>query len=178
MNEKIQALTERLKNGKLILFLGIAGILLIFVSSFSFGEKEAEPAKADTFDTAAYTEDLEQSVTKIVQGITGSKEVTVVITLDSDITYNYADETKTNKSNKQSNSSVDTATDSEQKYIIITDSSGNETALLKSCEMPQIRGVAVIYKGETSEQINTQITDALTSLLGVTSKRIYISGGK
>ena len=43
MNEKIQALTERLKNGKLILFLGIAGILLIFVSSFSFGEKEAEP---------------------------------------------------------------------------------------------------------------------------------------
>lgn len=178
MNEKIQAITERLKNGKLILFLGIAGILLIFVSTLSGGEKGAEPVSADTFDTAAYIEELEASVRGVVEGITGSKEITAVVTLESDVTYNYADETKINKSSKQSGSDTDTATDSEQKYIIITDAQGNETALLLSREMPQIRGVAVIYSGEQSEQLNTEITDALTALLGVTSKRIYISGGK
>ena len=177
MNEKIQVILNRLKNGKVILFLGIAGILLIFLSSFSGENSEAEQTNSDTFDTAAYVSELEENVTTLVAGITGSKEVTAVITLESDITYNYADETKINKSNRQSGDDTDTATDSEQKYIIITDSVGNETALLVSREMPRIRGIAVIYKGTQNEQTNTEITDALIALLGVTSKRIYISGG-
>lgn len=177
MNEKVQAVLERFKNGKLMLILGLAGILLIFVSSFVGKSEDAEPVLSDSFDTAAYIDELEAGVVEIVAGITGSKQVKAVITLDTDITYNYADETKLNKSNSESEKTVSTATDSEQKYIIITDSSGNETALLINREMPQIRGVVVVYSATETEEINAKITEALTAMLAVTSKRIYISGG-
>ena len=87
-----------------------------------------------------------------------------------------ADEIKQGENNRNSDASSETSSDSEQTRVIVTDSSGNEKALVVNEELPQIRGVAVVYNGANNEQTNEKIKNALMATLSVTSKRIYISG--
>ncbi len=174
MNEKIKAVFSRLKNGKLIFILGVCGILLIFVSSF-FSPKDNKKKAEVAFDIDVYKQTLEQNTKDIVKSISGAKKVSVMITLDTGITYNYADETKFNKSDRQSSDTTELDTDSENKYIIITDSDGNEKPLIINEQLPTVRGVAVIYSGNGSAYVKEQIEEALAATLGVTVKRIYIT---
>ncbi len=175
MNEKIKQLICQFKNGKLILILGICGILLIFVSSFFSSSDKDKKVSEDVFDIDAYRLSLEENTESIVKSISGAKDVSVMITLDTGVTYNYADETKFNKSDRQSSDTTDVSTDSENKYIILTDADGNEKPLVINEQLPQVRGVAVIYSGGGKEYVKEQIEQALVATLGVTTKRIYIT---
>ena len=71
--------------------------MLIFVSSF-FSSTERDKKVTDTeFCIDTYRQTLEKNTADIVKSISGTKKVSVMITLDTGITYNYADETKFNK---------------------------------------------------------------------------------
>ncbi len=175
MNEKVKKYISRLKNGKAILVLGFIGVLLIFLSGIFTPEKNETVPTAD-FDVNGYRQSLEKEIKNLVKDITGHKGVTVVITLDSGIKYNYADEIKSGENNRNSDSSSESSHDSEQNRVIVTDSSGNEKALIVNEELPQIRGVAVVYNGPNNEVVNEKIKNALMATLSITSKRIYISG--
>lgn len=174
MNDKLKAFFSHLKNGKLILIFGIAGILLLLLSGISATD-EKEISSGGEFDITAYQQQLEKEIEKLVRDITSCR-ATVVITLDSDIKYNYADETKLSDSTRQADTATDKSTDSEKNRVIITDSSGNQNALIVNRELPQIRGVAVVYDGANNSQTNEKIKNCLMATLSVTSKRIYISG--
>ena len=178
MEDKIKGILSFLKNGRLIVILGLAGILLIFISSmFSSTKKEDSPKEQTQVNSIAeYKEELQSDIETVVKKITGSKNVKVVITLDTGFTYNYADEVRENTSNRQGENTTDTSTDSQNSLIIVKDSSGNEKALLINENLPQIRGVAVVYEGYDSEAKNEKIKNALMATLSITSKRIYISG--
>lgn len=175
MIEKLKTIFSRLKNGKIILILGIMGVLLISLSGL-FSSEEKTPVIPDKFDTNAYKELLEDDIRKLVKDITSYRSVTVVVTLDSGIKYNYADETQKSDSNRHSDTASESSSNSEQNRVIITDQDGNENALIVNEELPQIRGVAVVYDGPNNEFINEKIKNALMATLSVTSKRIYISG--
>ncbi len=175
MNEKIKKLSLVLKNKKAILALGIIGVLLISLSGL-FPTDTQEAKAATEFDVEAYKQTLEKDVTKLSKDISGCKSVTVVITLEGGIKYNYADETKSGENNRNSDSATEISSDSEQTRVIVTDSSGNEKAVVVNEELPQIRGVAVVYNGPNNEQTNEKIKNALMATLSITSKRIYISG--
>lgn len=178
MEDKVKDIFSRLKNGKLIVLLGLAGIFLIFISSmFSSSQKEDSPKELTQVNSIAeYKEELQSDIEIVVKKITGSKNVKVVITLETGFTYNYADEVRENTSNRQGENTTDTSTDSQNSLIIVKDSSGNEKALLINENLPQIRGVAVVYEGYDSEAKNEKIKNALMATLSITSKRIYISG--
>ena len=62
--------------------------------------------------------------------------------------------------------------ESEQKYIFITDSDGNEKALSLYETYPLVRGVTVVFKGAASDI--QKIEEAISTALGITSKRISI----
>ncbi len=178
MEGKLKKFLSGLKSGKLIVILGIAGILLIFISSMFSAEdkKESPKAQAEVGSIAEYKEELQRDIEAVVKKITGSKNVKVVITLDTGFTYNYADEVRENTSNRQGENTTDTSTDSQNSFTIVKDSSGNEKALVENENLPQIRGVAVVYDGYETEAKNEKIKNALMATLSVTSKRIYISG--
>lgn len=176
MNEKIKNIINSVKKPKFIIILGICGILLICLTSFSTPKKETGSSEIKEETLLEYKQNLELETENLIKKITSYQEVTVVITLQTGYIYNYADETKLNQSNKEGEGEKDITTDSEQKYIIVTDSSGNEQALLVNCNLPEIRGVAVVYSGKNYEALNEKIEEALMATLNVSSKRIYISG--
>lgn len=173
MNEKLKLKLKKIKNPKFIFILGISGILLIGLSSFfgdgnkandknSFGENNAE----------VYCEALEEKVKDLVFAVTGDRKATVAITLESGIKYTYADDTKTSLSEKNGETTNDKSDESENKYIVVRNSDGSETALLISEKMPEVRGVTVVCSPiNCSKQ---DIEDAVKAMLGITSQRICV----
>ena len=175
MNEIMNKYINVFKKPKLILIMGIIGICLILFSSiFPDDEKKVEVKSEITAEE--YKLNLENDIKRTVIDITGSKNVSVVITLDSGIRYAYADikeETLTEKQDKENHSS-----DSGLKegYITVKTADGGEEALLVTTEMPKVRGVAIVCDGGDNEHIFEKIQNAVTAALDISSKRVYICG--
>ena len=156
---------------------GITGILLIFISSF-FGNsgQKAEKTDENGFSAEEYRIRLEEDISKLVAEITGSKEVSVVVTLENTVRYSYADIREEISSDKKGDSSATTDTELKEGYITVKTADGGEEALLITENMPEIRGVAIVCDGGDSEVINEKILNTVTAALNITKKRVYICG--
>lgn len=172
MNEKIKKYAGVFKKGKTLCIIGLIGIGLIYFSTLGT-DKSNKTKTEEKFDAETYAAKLEKDIKQIVVGISGSRDVTVAVTLESGAVYDYADETVTNKADKQGQNDRNSTVGEERKYITVTDSGGNEHAVTVSENMPQIRGVAIVYSGNPSYA--ESIKNAVTALLNITSKRVYIS---
>lgn len=159
---------ERLKSGKTLFIMGLVGIILISASTFFPKKDKQTTAEAGVFDSAEYIEALEKSVKKTVQNITGSRDVTVFITLEGGPRYTYGQDIKESLEQNDNES----ASKNESAFIIVTDSAGNEKAISVYEYYPEVRGVTVVYSG--SSAVAEKIESAVTKALGITSKRISI----
>ena len=177
MNEKIKKV---LKNPKALIFLGVCGILLIFLSSF-FTEKNKKTTNGvfgdQSYTVTEYKETLEKNIKSIVTGITGDKKPTVVITLESGVRYSYATIDEIDNSSSSGNASDQSSESKKQSYIIVKAADGGEQPLIVTEIMPEVRGVAIICSGGNQPAIAEKIKNAVTAALNITSKRVHISGG-
>ncbi len=177
MNEKIKKITQ---NPKLLIILGISGILLIFISSLFSGNEKSDKkitSSSTTYTADEYCEILEDDIKNIVTSITGDKNPTVVITLESGIRYSYASADETDISSSAGQSSDQSSESKKQSYITVKTADGGEQALIVAEIMPEVRGVAIICEGGNSNITAEKIKNAVTAALNITSKRVYISGG-
>lgn len=178
MNEIFNKYIKLIKKPKSLIILGVIGLIFVFLSSLSTGDKKEVKKISEKTEISAeeYKAELEECIKKTVRAITGNGKVSVVITLESGIKYSYADireETSTEKKEKEN-----IISDSELKegYITIKTSDGGEQALLVTAEMPEVRGVAIVCDGGDNEYIAEKIQNAVTAALDITSKRVYICG--
>lgn len=180
MNDVIEKLTEKIKNPKVLVAAGFIGIALICLSSFIGGGDKSEKKilSGENITAEEYRVQLESSIEEIVKSITGNSNVKVVITLESGIKYSYADIKEGVSANKTESNLTSTSSESKQTYITVKSADGGEQALLVTTEMPEVRGVAIVCEGGDDEQINEKIQNAVTAALNITSKRVYIAGGK
>ncbi len=176
MNEKIKSL---IKNPKILTILGLGGIVLIFLSSLFTGENtQKDSVEIESAYTAEqYCKDLENDIKDIVTGITGDKNPTVVITLESGIRYSYASADETDISSSVGNSNDQSSESKKESFITVKNSDGGEQALVVTEIMPEVRGVAIICNTGNDQLVAEKIKNAVTSALNITSKRVYISGG-
>ena len=162
---------EKLKKGKALPVIGIVGIILIGLSSFSFSE--SKPQKENTFSINEYKAELEKQAAVLVQGISGDNTAKVFITLEGGVKYSYADEITQNTADKTDGTSSDTKNETSKSYITVRNSDGSEQALLVCEYLPEVRGVAVVCKAKDNTTAE-KIKEALAALLGVTTRRVYI----
>ncbi len=176
MNEVINKYISKLKSPKILIIAGILGIVLIFLSTLTGKEDKANNLTQE-FSAEEYRLKLEEDLEKVVQSITGSNNVTVVVTLESGIKYKYADIKEDTSSDKTENNAQNKSRESKQSYITVKGSDGGEQALLITAEMPEIRGVAIVCEGGDNEYTAEKIQNTVTAALNITSKRVYIAGG-
>jgi hypothetical protein len=120
MNSLVLKYIDKLKSPKVLVIIGIIGIMLIFISSL-FSEKE-EPKETGLdmgISSVEYREQLERDVEKLVTKITGSKNVTVIVTLESGMRYKYADIKEGSSEDKSEESIKLSSSESKQDYITI-----------------------------------------------------------
>ena len=168
MKEKLIKLLGNKKASKIILLVGIIGIVLIFFSGVVGSSEEETVPTYTEFNENEYLMKLEENIKQIVYGICGDSSCVVTVTLDTGLVYEYANETKQKGAEEQNKSS----NESEKTYIIVRDKNGAETPLLITSYMPRVRGVSVICNA--SETDAEKIKNAVSAALDITLRKIYI----
>lgn len=176
MNDILNKYIKLLKKPKNLIIIGVVGLVLIVFSNIFTAKEEKTVTQTTEITTDDYKAILEEDIKNTVRNITGSKNVSVVITLESGLKYSYADtreETLTERQEKENRTS-----DNELKegYITVKTSDGGEEALLVTTHMPEVRGVAIVCDGGDNEYLAEKIQNAVTAALDISSKRVYICG--
>ena len=149
-----------LKNKNVIIvILGIiiGGALIIFGEMDAKNDKDVQQTE-DLYSSTEldiYTERLEEKVSGFLAKISGVSNVSVIITIDNSKENIYATE----------GSNFD--------YVILTDSSGNQSTVKLTEITATVRGIAVVCKYE-NEEIKQQIITTLSSLFNVGTNRISV----
>ena len=128
------------KKKTVIVILGIAGILLIFVSELIHSEgSQAPPEQPPDTDqpmtVESYRKQLEDELERIVSAIDGTGNVQILITMDSTIEDVYAVEKnideKASKSGEEGSADSEGEYKEENRYVIIKNKDGSETTILQ-----------------------------------------------
>lgn len=179
MNDTLNKYILKFKNPKALIIVGVVGILLIYLSSLFGGSGEVNEGEltSGSISLEEYRDRLEEEICEMVENITGSKEVSVVITLESGVRYSYANIEEELESYKTESQKESNETQFKNGYVTVKTADGGEKALLITENMPEIRGVAIVCKGGDNEIIGEKIKNSVTAAFNITSKRVYICGG-
>ena len=151
----------------LLFFAGILGVFLLLGGSHLpniQSKSESDAVVQNSTDQEVYTQQLEQKLTRLLSKIAGAGEIQVAVTLESSSQTVYAlDE----KSQQQ--------TGSQEYEHILLEADGRQQALVEMVWEPEIRGIAVVCQGAQDVRVQTQITEAISVLTGVSANRISIA---
>lgn len=162
--EKLKSIISADK--RVIILAVILLCILIILISNNDKEKQGE----NTLDTDEYISSVEARVENIVKTIDGAGECDVMIGLHSSGESIYVKENK-----KSSDSTADTnKSESEDCVITMSDSDGNEYALVRKELMPEISGVTVVCDGGDDKSVKNNVIIAVSTVLGIGSNKVCV----
>lgn len=166
-------LSEKDKRIKLIVILGIVGMILLFVSELIPQKKDEQTEIISddpvTEDTYAYKNQIENELIKMLEQIKGVGSVSVMVTIEGTTEYVYAEEldTVTDKDGEQSREQY-------QNKIVMTDQNGEKQALVKQIIKPEICGVMIVCEGGGNVSVNERVIKAVATALDLPSSQICV----
>ncbi len=177
MQDKYKALINKItKNPKLLIIVGIAGILIIGFSS-RFEKSESNIKQEETaFNIDNYVQSIETDLENSISLMLGSDDVSVLITLDSSVERVFADEIKKNSENEIDPQRTQQKDSNENNYVLYKDDEGREVPLTITEIMPSIKGVLVVCHRGNDEAIQTMVKQAVTTALDVSYTRVCVTG--
>ncbi len=182
-----QKIAENDKYMKIIVAIGIVGILLIFISGFfkntGSSNTTASSATQTTISVEQYTKQLEANLTEVVNGIDGVGTAKVMITLEKSTQYVYATEEKRSTQTAEDKSTSTTTKNQENNndettYILVKDANGGQKALAVTEVQPVVKGVVVVCEGGNDPTVQKNVTDAVTTALNISSARVCVIKSK
>lgn len=181
--------------------LAMVGILLMLLSSKIQPAKKAEPPAAPNSEVATDTnvsgedgtepvfgskasassweERMENRMKEILSLIAGVGRVELVITLDQgpEYVYNFNSAVTNNRTEEKDNAggtrSV-TDTSNTNNMVVARTKDGDERPIMRTEKAPTIKGVLVVAEGAENPRVNTELTRAVNTVLGVDLYKIYV----
>jgi len=185
MNVDLKKAKELFKGGmaqKIIIAAGLIGLGLILLSEF-WPSSPAKQTAADTSssDTAdAYVTALEQKLTDAVSRIEGVGACSVMVTLENGVQYVYANQQKIsgNSVEDSGSSKISSSSSNEDSVVVVNSGSGQGSQGLLVTEIqPTVNGVVVVCSGGGDADVQKRVTDAVTTVLGITSRKVCVVQG-
>lgn len=165
------SLIEKFKEKKTVAVtvLGAVGLLLIMISSVLPDKKQSAPLPSadlpvSTFTPDSYRLETENRLKEFLEKIDGAGDVEVYLTVGSGERYIYASEEKKFKS--------DNKTEEENKYVIF---GSEKEPLVETVENPEITGAVIACTGGGSPIVEERIYKAVSSALGISTNKIYVT---
>lgn len=172
MKNKINAIIEKIKNIKhLYIYLAVIAALLVCVFYFSnFKTKDSTDSNINNSTeehTSAeeYASYLENKLCNVLSNLSGVDNVSIAITLCSDVSFEYATDTETKNVVSGGNQTTVTT----ETVIMVS----NEPVVSKTI-YPQVKGVVVVAKGAEDIKVKMNILSAVETVLNVEPKDIMI----
>lgn len=174
-------LLQKLKNIKhielIVVAIFIVILMIIYLSSGQSKTKSSTSTGAE-FDINKYAENLEKRLTAVISEINGAGKVSVMITLDGGMSYEYAKECEEVTTSSSLTGGTNTKTTSSESVVIVNQN-GKSTPLVVREIYPDVSGVVVVSSGASNVAVKMNIINAVTTLLGVSDNKIQvIIGGK
>ncbi len=155
------------KKVKIIIAVGLIGIVLIFMSDiFNDSDKSENNIKENTYSYDEYTENLENKLKNVIADIDGVGECEIMITLQNTNENVYATDVEI-----QDNGSSASQKD---EYVLYDSDSGESPVLIKEY-LPQVQGVTVVCTGGDIVTVREKIINCVTSLFNIPTNRVSVS---
>ncbi len=181
MDRKLTALKEKIndkfpedKKIKLVVILGIIGMVLIGLSQIisTDNEKLTEDIVPLSLETDNYKKSIENELEIILRSIEGVGEVEVMLTIEGTTEYIYAEEYQI-----ENEKSADTNSDSYQNKYVMVDKGNTNEPLIKKVIKPKINGVVVVCEGGGNVLISEKVYKAVSTVLNISSNRVCVVKG-
>lgn len=179
VKQKLGQYSESKKKIILILCL-VTGLSMMLISGFVSSSSKKQKNKDINFNVSGYEHKLEERLLDLVEEIDGVGKAKIMVTLESSIEYIYAQERR-EKTDKISDFKDKTPlklqerNDEEKKLMLVDGPSGRRQALIKTEIQPKIKGVVVVCQGGNEPLVNQQITNVLTTVLNISSSRVFVT---
>lgn len=152
---------------RLVIALAVVAVILIICADFSpEPEYETISQESEYSYTSYYTSYLEEKIYYMVKAITGEASPEVVITLNSGETYVYAQNVKEDIDGDKK--------ESEEEYIIVENSNGDEETVLVTQYEPDIKGVVVVSSFGDDAVVREKIINAVQTALDLASNKVCV----
>ena len=170
----------RVRLDTVVFVLGIAGILLIGLSSLlpERGEPPQEVPVLET-DTGAYAARLEERLQGILQQTEGVGKAQVMVTLENGYRQVYAKSEKVNNDilediRAQDEKETQEKQVTEQTYVLV-DGAGGKVPLVTAQLEPEVKGVVVVCQGGDDPLVVRRVVETVRVALNISSSRISVS---
>lgn len=156
------ALADEKQRVNLLVCMGLAGLLLLAVSSWLPADSSTQSAApaAMTDSTADYAAALETRLTALISRVEGAGKTAVMVTLESGSESIYATDT-------------DTDSDGSSTHVLL--GSGGADGLVETVETPRVLGVAVVCEGGGSAAVQSRVTALVQALTGIGTNHITVA---
>lgn len=164
------------KKKKLLLFLGIGGMILLMLSEWIPSKaKTKTPEETGTSQTTAaenssYAQAMEKKLSETVGKISGVGACQILLTLENGTESVYAQ----NKTNEEATDASKENKKEAAEYIVIKGENGEEALKVKEIE-PRVRGVMVVCEGGEDPLVRQRVMEAMTALFDLSSTRVSIT---
>ena len=160
---------------KIVVALGIAGMILIFLSGIPMPEKAKTTAE---MSTAQYVAALQKQMEATLGAIEGVGKIKVMVTVEGSTQYVYAQDEKSSLDEEESYNDqklerLQKKQDIESMYIFV-DGSNRQAQKIQEIE-PQVKGVVVVCQGAGSSVVKMRVTEAVTTLLAIDSNQVCVA---
>ena len=154
------ALADEKQRVNLLVCMGLAGLLLLAVSSWLPADSSTQSAApaAKTGSTADYAAELETRLTALISRVEGAGKTAVMVTLESGSESIYA---------------TDTDSDGSSTHVLL--GSGEADGLVETVETPRVLGVAVVCEGGGSAAVQSRVTALVQALTGIGTNHITVA---
>lgn len=157
----------------LIILLFVTGVVLLVFSELPVKEKKKTDIQATTAPLLAdeYALMLEERLTSIISAIEGVGAVKVMVTVEStgeDVylhNFDYGEDEEPDGKNSY---------EQKDEYVIVNNGEAEEGIVIK-VQQPEIRGVAVVCQGASSEKVRAAVIETVTALLDISSARVSVA---
>lgn len=171
MNEKILEFFKDKNNKiKVVVLIGLVGILLIMASEFlpkkSVTEKASDKSPRSSTSMSTYKEETQKKLEEIISKIDGVGKCSVFVTFEntSESVYAYNSSSETNEKGEKK----------QYDYVILDGENGDEPMLVKEIE-PKVKGVVVVCEGGENSAVRSSIIECVTSAFVISSNRISVN---
>ena len=144
----------------------LLALLLLALSELPVRRKTAQ---TEAPSDAQYAQTLEARLTALIEQIDGAGKTQVLVTLRTGTQTVWARNDKSDSDQGESQSRVQT----EQNYVLVRNGSG-ENGLVLNTRTPQVLGVAVVCAGAGDPLVRQNITQTVTSVLGIGASHVSV----
>lgn len=172
---------------RLIVLAGVAGIGLIFFSSFFSRtpqtEKPAASASAGTeqFSLEDYRRELTDEMGNMIACIKGAGKTRIMLTVDGTVRNLYASDNdiQQRESSRRTggDENADRQQNEKQSVITVRNKDGSQQAITVGQQMPRIRGVLVVCEGGDDPEVCEKIREAVASALSISKTHVSVLKG-